>query len=244
MDADSAVIVEFIPEALAHGGTYPIQNWFTLSQNPHPLAGSGFAHMYKALNEHFLVRPGDQIYESFIVHTTALAIYNLSLPFYQTNVTGRVGEQNMTRAFPVKSSLAIWRVKEASKVIFAKDDIDVKAVEAYLDCYKSESTHWDGHIWTADWLPREYTQFFRSVAHRTGTGYPERQMRSLIDHFTWLLIIVAHIANLDDCLQLPVAMKPLTNSMPEISDWPFQAIGVDRMDVFFAVLHLFQDNQV
>ena len=200
------------------------------------------------MNEYVLIRSDNRIYAEFIKHATALAIYNFSRLFRRTRVKLEDNTPRASPENPCKSSLGSWRVREASKVIFGKDDLDIEGIESYLEYFEIEQMDCnESEMWTTRKLPNVYAKYIHAVKSRISTVDPEQQLQSLISHFTRLLVVVAHIANLEECLHLPVKMKPLlTNRLALRSLYSHDEGGrnwVNKVGMFFFVLCLFHDNE-
>ena len=247
LDSEGSVILRSFPESSVYD-TFEAQTESRLiqAQDRHTLQGWGTLYMRRALNTYILISEDNAIHEEIVKHVTALAMFfvrevarftNCSPQSFAEPLSGEA--QRLAKAF--KTPTGLWRVVAAANLIFEGVTIDIQGVESYLEFLDLGKTVKMGITCASEDLPGAYASYMKRVEASNPGKDVTQGMRLLLDHLTHVLIVTAHIADINACKKLPILVdnqrRGFVHVHPRIAGW----LGERAM--FQAALCLFADNR-
>ena len=178
--------------------------WLT-AEDRQPLSEYGAIHLYRALNNDTIIEDHDPIYKESVNLVTALAIHvvqNYKCPL-DTNKLTFVGLGNEDSLRRPKRGIEIWRVYDASKLIFSQlaNCFETASINTYL-------THLAVRKLDIDMLP----QASRALVERAQVKHPKRAPQTeyfkAVQTLAYVIFLLAHVEDVHTFSELPLLWDP------------------------------------
>ena len=180
-----------------------IDRFITRTEERLPLGGYGTTYLRRFLNYNAITPDHDPIYREILSFATGLAIYtskNLDRRLLQKDSSTN-GDEEPGQAI----HLEVWRVIRSAELLFTGIELDIAGVESYKEFLART------HL-TESSLPTQFTMFLDKS--RLDPVAMAREFLKEVKVLTSLILIFAHVIELDKCCDMPLRVRLGLSDLP------------------------------
>lgn len=233
LDKSLSVILEETPDPeqkVFQGGT----------EERHPVADYGTTYLRRLFNSSLITPDSDPIYEESVKLITAMAIHANDHLDRQSRVRKVTPRHPLPPTPPQKWYVDIWRILEASKLLFSSINIDTAGVDAYAKFLSTTTLN-------EATCPNSFAAFLARVDTGSSSIPKEKRLLDRIQHMAKIVLIFAHVANLEKCADMPIILTddhpPLAPAFTEVFKGPDRRGKVESCTLFHAVVRLLTETE-
>jgi hypothetical protein len=198
LDRSLSVILEESPD--------PETKVFQDTEERHSVTDYGTTYLRRLFNPSLTTPDSDPIYKESVKLITAMAIHANDHLDRESQFQTK-DSNSLPSPPPQKWFVDIWRILEASELLFSSIEFDISGVDTYVEFLSrtalNEAT-----------CPASFGRFLARVNQGSSSFPKEKRFLDRIQHLAKIVLIFAHVTDLEKCGDMPII---LTDDHPPLA---------------------------